>query len=150
MKPRDLAQLAVRVIVGVVLIYAGASKAAGPSEEFANIIVSYGLIGADLARPLAAFLPWIELAIGWSLLLGVEVRATGAAAVALFAMFIVAIGHAVAAGIPLTNCGCFGDGVHIPPKLGLLFDTGFAALSFLCWRRGAGALSLEAWAERGV
>jgi uncharacterized membrane protein YphA (DoxX/SURF4 family) len=150
MKPRDYSLLAARVLVGTVLVYAGASKAAGPSEEFANIIVSYGLIGADLARPLAAFLPWIELAVGWALLLGVEIRTTAAVSVGLFAMFIFAIGHAIAIGIPLTNCGCFGDGVHIPPKLGLLLDAGFAALSFLCWRRGAGALSLEGWAERGA
>ena len=150
MNPRDYGLLAARVIVGAVLIYAGAAKAAAPSEEFANIIVSYGLIGADLARPLAAFLPWIELAVGWALLLGVQARASAVGAAALFAMFIFALGHAVALGIPLPNCGCFGDGEHLTLPQGLAFDSALLALSALCWRFGAGPLSLDAWTERGA
>ncbi|NNN05992.1 MAG: DoxX family membrane protein, partial [Elusimicrobia bacterium] len=93
MKPRQLAVLAARLAVGAVLVYAGAAKASAPAEEFANVIVSYGLVGPDLALPLAAFLPWIELAVGWALVLGVGARAASAAAAAMFAMFVFALGH---------------------------------------------------------
>lgn len=149
MKPRELAVLAARLAVGAVLVYAGAAKASAPAEEFANVIVSYGLVGPDLALPLAAFLPLIELAVGWALVLGVGARAASAAAAAMFAMFVFALGHAVAAGIPLPNCGCFGDAAHLTPGHAMLFDTTLAVLCAFIWRFGAGAFSLDAWADAG-
>jgi uncharacterized membrane protein YphA (DoxX/SURF4 family) len=149
MKPREIAGLSARVVVGAVLVYAGAAKAAAPAEEFANIILAYNLIPADMALPLAAFLPWIELAVGWALLLGVETKVVAAAAGAMFATFLVALGHAVAAKIPLPSCGCFGESVHLTPAQGLAFDSTLLALCVLAWRTGSGPFSLDAWTARG-
>jgi uncharacterized membrane protein YphA (DoxX/SURF4 family) len=150
MKPREAAALAARVIVGAVLVYAGAAKAAAPSEEFANIILAYNLIPPDMALPLAAFLPWIELAVGWSILLGVETKLVSIAAGTLFATFLLALGHALAESIPLPSCGCFGDAIHLTLGQGLAFDSTLLAFSVLIWWSGPGSFSLDAWTEKGA
>jgi uncharacterized membrane protein YphA (DoxX/SURF4 family) len=150
MKPRDIWGLAARVIVGAVLIYAGAAKTAVPAEEFANVILAYSVLPADMALPLAAFLPWIELLVGWALLLGVETKLASAFGGVMFSTFLLALGHAVAAKIPLPNCGCFGDAIHLTPSQGLMFDSTLLALCVLCWRSGSGPVSLDAWTARGA
>ena len=115
MKPRQVAVLAARLIVGAVLVYAGATKAAAPAEEFALVIQSYDVAPLSVALPLAGLLPWLEMLVGWALLLGVETTTAAAAAGAMFGLFLAALGSVVARGIPIPNCGCFGDAVHFTP-----------------------------------
>jgi uncharacterized membrane protein YphA (DoxX/SURF4 family) len=148
LKVPPVAGLAARVIVGAVLVYAGATKAAGPSEEFALVIGAYDVLSKEMVLTAAAFLPWIELLIGWSLILGLRLRATAAAAGALFAAFLFALVSVKAKGIQLPNCGCFGDAIHLTPVQALLFDSALAALSFVAWKAELG-LSLDSWMEGG-
>lgn len=141
--------LAARVIVGAILVYAGATKAAGPAEEFAIVIASYDLLPRDMVLTSAAFLPWVELFLGWSLILGLFRKASAAAAGALFASFLFALVSVQAKGIQLPNCGCFGDAIHFTPLQALLFDTCLAVLCWLAWRSEPTRLSLDSWAEGG-
>lgn len=141
--------LAARVLVGAVLVYAGATKAAGPAEEFAIVIGSYDLLPRDMVLTAATFLPWVELFVGWSLILGLRLRVAAAAAGSLFAAFVFALLTVKAKGIELPNCGCFGDGVHLTLTQGLIFDTALAALCWLAWKAGPSPLSLDSWAEGG-
>ncbi|MBI2385806.1 MAG: DoxX family membrane protein [Elusimicrobia bacterium] len=141
--------LAARVIVGAVLVYAGAAKAAGPAEEFAVVIGSYDVLPRDMVLTAATFLPWVEIVVGWSLILGLRLRAAAAAAGALFAAFLFALLTVKAKGIELPNCGCFGDGVHLTLTQGLIFDTALAGLCWLAWSAGPSRLSLDSWAEGG-
>lgn len=150
MKPRQAAALAARLVVGAVLVYAGASKAAAPAEEFALVIQSYDVAPLSMALPLAGLLPWLELIVGWALLLGVETSTAAAAAVALFGAFLAALGSVVARGIQIPNCGCFGDALHFTPTQALLFDFAMGALSWTAFRGGAGPASLDSWLERGL
>ena len=150
MKPRDWTALAARLLVGAVLIYAGASKTSAPAEEFALIIDSYALIPPSLALPLAGVLPWLELLVGWALLLGVNGRAAASAALGMFGLFLAALGSVVLRGIPLPNCGCFGGAMHFSPLQGLAFDSAMLALSWAAFRGGSGPLSLDSWSERGL
>jgi uncharacterized membrane protein YphA (DoxX/SURF4 family) len=150
MKPRQAAGLAARLIVGAVLIYAGATKAAAPAEEFALVIGAYDLVPSSIALPLAGLLPWLELLVGWALLLGVETTTAAAAAVGLFAVFLAAIGSVLARGIPIPNCGCFGDAMHFTPLQALAFDSVMGALSWTAFRAGAGPASLDSWSQRGL
>lgn len=152
MTPRQAAGLAARVIVGAVLIYAGATKAAAPAEEFALVIQSYSVPGLPLSMilPLAGLLPWLEMLVGWALLLGVETTAAAAAAGAMFALFLAALGSVLARGIPIPNCGCFGDAMHFTPLQALLFDSVMGALSWTAFRFGAGPISLDGWSQRGL
>ena len=150
MKPRQAAGLAARLIVGAVLVYAGATKASAPAEEFAVVIQSYDVAPLAVALPLAGLLPWLELIVGWALLLGVETTAASAAACGLFGLFLAALASVLARGIPIPNCGCFGDALHFTPAQALLFDSALGALSWIAFRGGAGPASLDGWSERGL
>jgi uncharacterized membrane protein YphA (DoxX/SURF4 family) len=150
MKPRQAAGLAARLIVGAVLIYAGATKAAAPAEEFALVIQSYDVVPLSVALPLAGLLPWFEMLVGWAILLGVETTAAAAVAGGMFALFLAALGSVVARGIPIPNCGCFGDAMHFTPVQAFLFDSVMGALSWTAFRFGAGPASLDSWSQRGT
>ena len=150
MKPRQAVAFAARLIVGAVLIYAGASKVSAPAEEFALVIQSYDVVPLWFALPLAGLLPWFEMLVGWALLLGVETTTAAAAAGAVFGLFLAALGSVVARGIPIPNCGCFGDAMHFTPLQALLFDSAMGALSWTAFRGGAGPASLDSWSQRGL
>lgn len=137
-----------RLVVGAVLVYAGATKAAGPSEEFALIISYYRLLPRDMVMTVASFLPWVEVLLGWALLLGAFSRFAAGAAGALFGFFLLALTSVLARGIELPNCGCFGDALHFTIPQALLFD---ALMLALCWcaLRSGGPLSLDKWVDAG-
>lgn len=141
--------LAARLIVGGVLVYAGATKAAGPTEEFAIVIGAYDLLSKDMVVTAAAFLPWVELLIGWALILGFKLRAAAISCGALFAAFLFALANVKAKGIELPNCGCFGDAIHFTPMQAFLFDSFLVSLCFLAWRSAPAAWSLDSWSEGG-
>ena len=130
MKPRAIVALAGRLFIGAVLVYAGASKISAPAEEFAMVIGAYDLVPTSFALPMAGLLPWLEMLVGWALLLGVAPRAASAAAGAMTLVFLAAIGSVLARGIQIPNCGCFGDAMHFSPAHAFLFDSLMAAL---CW-----------------
>jgi uncharacterized membrane protein YphA (DoxX/SURF4 family) len=150
MKPRAIVAMLGRVFIGAVLVYAGASKAAAPAEEFALVIGAYDLVPSSVALPLAGLLPWAELLVGWALILGVEARFASAAAGAMTVMFLGAIGSVLARGIQIPNCGCFGEALHFTPGHAFLFDS---LMAFLCWivfTAEPDPLSLDSWSHRGL
>jgi uncharacterized membrane protein YphA (DoxX/SURF4 family) len=150
MKPRALIALLGRVFVGAVLIYAGASKASAPAEEFALVIGSYDLVPMSLALPMAGILPWIEIIVGWALLLGVDARMAAAAAGAMTSVFLFAIGTVLARGIQLPNCGCFGESMHFTPLHAFLFDSLLTVLCWIVFKSEPDPLSLDSWSNRGL
>lgn len=143
------AGLAARLIVGGVLVYAGATKAAGPTEEFALVIGSYDMIPREMILTVATFLPWIEMLLGWAVILGFRLREAAIAAGALFGAFLLALVMVQLKGIELPNCGCLGDAVHFTPLQASLFDTCLTALAWLAWKSAPARLSLDSWAEGG-
>jgi uncharacterized membrane protein YphA (DoxX/SURF4 family) len=150
MKPRAAVAMAGRVLVGAVLVYAGASKAAAPAEEFALVIGAYDLVPPSIALPMAGLLPWLELLVGWALLLGVEAKAAAALAGTMTAVFLAAIGSVIVRGIQIPNCGCFGEGMHFTPSHAFLFDSLMAALCWTVFTAEPDPLSLDSWAQRGL
>ncbi|MBI3565143.1 MAG: DoxX family membrane protein [Elusimicrobia bacterium] len=150
MKPRALLAMFARVFVGAVLVYAGASKAAAPAEEFALVIGAYDVLPTSMTLPMAGLLPWVELIVGWALILGVQARMAGAAAGAMTTMFLAAIGSVLARGIPIPNCGCFGEAMHFTPGHAFLFDSLLAALCWVVFTAEPDPLSLDSWSDRGL
>ncbi len=150
MKPRALIALFARLFVGAVLVYAGASKAAAPAEEFALVIGAYDLVPPGVALPIAGLLPWLELLVGWALILGVQARAAGAVAGGMTGVFLFAIGSVIARGIPIPNCGCFGESMHFTPPHAFFFDSLLAALCWAVFTAEPDPLSLDSWAMRGL
>jgi uncharacterized membrane protein YphA (DoxX/SURF4 family) len=150
MKPRAIVAMAGRVFIGAVLVYAGASKAAAPAEEFALVIGAYDLVPSSVALPMAGLLPWLELLVGWALLLGVEARAASAVAGGMTAVFLCAIGSVIVRGIQIPNCGCFGEAMHFSPAHAFLFDSLMAVLCWTIFTAEPDPLSLDSWSRRGL
>lgn len=141
--------LAARLLAGGLLVYAGATKAAGPVEEFAIVIGSYDFLPRDMVLTVATFLPWVELVLGWALILGLRLKVTAAACMGLFGVFLLALLSVKAKGIELPNCGCFGDGIHLTLNQGILADSVLAALCWLAWKSAPARWSLDSWTEGG-
>jgi uncharacterized membrane protein YphA (DoxX/SURF4 family) len=100
--------LAFRLILGGVLIVAGALKVSDPYSS-ATSVRAYQILPVDLANFLGFVLPFAEVVIGIFLIVGIWVRLNAIAGGALMVMFIIAIGQAWIRGISL-DCGCFGKG----------------------------------------
>ncbi len=97
--------LACRVIVGLVFIYASLDKIANPAE-FAAIVNNYRILPHQLINITAIILPWVELATGLLLLVGLWSRGSSLIISVMLVVFIAAIGYNVARGLDF-NCGCF-------------------------------------------
>ncbi|MBI3454428.1 MAG: DoxX family membrane protein [Candidatus Rokubacteria bacterium] len=100
--------LATRALLGTVFLAAGIPKSLD-HQAFVVAVDAYALLPRAVVPPFAAALPWLEIAIGLFLLVGLFVRVAGAASAGLAAMFIVALAQAKVRGLAI-DCGCFGGG----------------------------------------
>ncbi len=98
--------VALRLIVGVVFIYASLDKIVHP-DRFAEIVWDYELLPESLVNPFSVCLPWVELVMGVLLLVGVWVPGGALLATAMTVMFMMAVGHALSRGAEDFHCGCF-------------------------------------------
>jgi len=138
--------LAARVAVGLVFVVSGTFKAAAPAEEFALVIQAFQVVpSADFIQGLATFLPWVEVLLGFALVLGWRTRAAAAAIGGLILVFVGVILSTKVRGIDLPNCGCFGFGFHPSPTQELGLNALWSVCVTQAWRRGADRLSLDGW-----
>jgi uncharacterized membrane protein YphA (DoxX/SURF4 family) len=100
--------LGFRLILGAVLLVAGALKATDPYGS-ATSVRAYQLLPVHVANFFGFILPFAEIALGIFLIVGIWVRFIALASSALMIAFVIAIGQAWARGISL-DCGCFGKG----------------------------------------
>lgn len=153
-RPRRLDQLApwistlARLVVGGVLVVAGALKVIDPRSSVAAVR-AYEIVPAWLEQPLGWGLPFLELALGLLLLAGLFTRVVAALAGLLIVVFIVAVISAAARGLSI-DCGCFGGGGQVAPgqtnyAREIIRDLGLLALcGWLVWRpRSRFALDLS-------
>lgn len=131
-RPLVITALALRVILGVVFVYAGYLKLREPWALFAMGIDSYHLVPFWMLEPLARTLPAAEVALGLWLALGFWVRIPASLISLLLVVFFSAMVHAKIAGQKI-DCGCFGTGDPIS-KWTLLRDGSMLAASlFVTW-----------------
>jgi uncharacterized membrane protein YphA (DoxX/SURF4 family) len=107
--------LLARLILGGVLLVAGGLKVFKPAES-ANAVAAYKLIPTELAHLIGYALPWLEVAIGLLLIIGLLVRPAAVLSGLIMIVFIGAIASVWARGM-LIDCGCFGGGGEIDPSL---------------------------------
>lgn len=118
-----------RMAVGLIFIYASASKLAEPSL-FAEAIANYRLLPPQLINITAIWLPWLELGIGLGLVFGKFVRGSAALASLLMAIFTVAVSVSYARGLDI-SCGCFTTSPDAVSDLGTVIIRD-SALLLLC------------------
>jgi uncharacterized membrane protein YphA (DoxX/SURF4 family) len=95
--------LFVRVVLGVVFIYAGSVKLLDPGA-FAKAVSQYGIVPEFLLAPFAVVLPALELIAGIGLV--INIRGSLAVILGLLAIFSLILGYGIFSGMDI-NCGCF-------------------------------------------
>jgi len=137
-----IAVLIVRVAIGVIFLVAGAAKV-GHAAEFAQEIAAFRLLPQGVIAPMALGLPLLEILLGACLVLGVFTRTTAWIAVAVFAVFDLAIASAVVRGMSI-SCGCFGPSDASVTTWGeVARDAVFIVLALAVALRPPGALALD-------
>jgi uncharacterized membrane protein YphA (DoxX/SURF4 family) len=122
-----------RFALAGVWLWAGLAKAADPLAA-ENAVRAYQLAPEMLVKPVAWGLPFIEIGLAALLAFGIATRTIAAISLALFGVFIAAIGLAWARGIQIA-CGCFGGGGADPSATWISYaveiarDAGFAAIA---------------------
>lgn len=95
-----------RWVLGILFLWAAASKLANPIE-FLGSIYAYDVSLPDgLMKLVAVTLPWIELICGLLLMAGVWTETALSATTALLAAFVLLTGQAWLRGLSI-SCGCF-------------------------------------------
>jgi uncharacterized membrane protein YphA (DoxX/SURF4 family) len=141
--------VAVRLGLATVWLLAGGSKV-GDLAASGRAVNAYQVMPYDVATVIGAALPFVELALGLLLLVGLATRLTAGVSAALLLVFVAGIASAWARGLAI-DCGCFGTGGELaagqsPNYLPeILRDLGFLALAgfLLIWPRTA--VSVDGW-----
>ncbi|MCD6570325.1 MAG: DoxX family membrane protein [Deltaproteobacteria bacterium] len=113
-----------RLLLGAIFLYAGLKKACDPLC-FVQAIYNYHIIPEWMITPVATLLPWVEIMVGGSLLMGIWTRMGGLVASLLLGIFSCALTITIVRGIDIT-CGCFGTACSAGPV------TWFCLLRDLC------------------
>jgi uncharacterized membrane protein YphA (DoxX/SURF4 family) len=116
-----------RVVLGGVFVFAGFSK---------------------LVSITATCLPWIEVGSGTALLIGFCTTPVALLIAVQLLNFSALMGVVLAAGIPIEDCGCFGNlGLPETPLQVLMRDLTMLVLLLPIIYRQRDALGLDAWSS---
>lgn len=107
----DLAGTALRLVLGGVLLVAGALKVTN-LDASVLAVRAYELLPWDAAGLVGRALPVLEILVGLLLIVGLFTRSAALAAGLLMLAFVVGIASAWARGLSI-DCGCFGGGGQI-------------------------------------
>jgi uncharacterized membrane protein YphA (DoxX/SURF4 family) len=137
-----LALIVLRVLMGVMFIYAAWTKLREPWAVFALAVDAYGMLPQWGVVAVARVLPWAELALGVVLLAGIFSRLSTLASSGILLFFFVLLTYSYVKGLKV-DCGCFGFGEAISPRT-LLRDgallTASLAMTVLAFKAsGAGS-----------
>ena len=128
-----------RLTLAGVWLWAGLAKAADPLVA-ERAVRAYQLVPEMLVKPVAWGLPFMEIGLGALLAIGIATRTIAAISLALFGVFIAAVGSAWVRGIQIA-CGCFGGGGEDPSVTWISYgleiarDAGFAAMAACLFAR---------------
>ena len=106
---------------------------AGDTGQTVAAVRAYQVLPAALVGPVAGVLPFLELALGALVLVGIGQRLLGVLSALLLLMYIAGVAQSWARGLTI-DCGCFGGGgqvaagqTHYPQEI--LRDLGFLLLA---------------------
>jgi uncharacterized membrane protein YphA (DoxX/SURF4 family) len=123
-----------RLVLGGYFVYAAVFKIVDPAG-FAKNIGNYQILPHEANNLLAITLPWIELAAGGLLVVGIWKRANALLIAGMLVIFLIAISAAMHRGLNI-DCGCTGtiEGAKIGFKKLAEDVAWFAAAVWLTWR----------------
>ncbi|WP_188194968.1 MauE/DoxX family redox-associated membrane protein [Nonomuraea sp. SYSU D8015] len=136
-----------RLVLGGVLIAAGALKIGNPSDSVVAV-KAYQLLPDSIAVPVGHVLPILEIVVGVLLVVGLLTRAAAVIAGLLMVAFVFGIAWAWANGLRI-DCGCFGGGGQLGEGqeptylLDILRDFGLVLLAAWTVRFPPGRFALD-------
>jgi uncharacterized membrane protein YphA (DoxX/SURF4 family) len=104
-KEDRLFSLCARMILGALFIYASIDKVLNP-EAFAKAVYNYQILPDFLINLTAIILPWLELILGLSLIIGLFREGTVSIVTFLLVVFFGVMVFNLARGLDI-HCGCF-------------------------------------------
>ena len=131
-----------RIVLGIVFIFAGAEKIAGP-DSFAVAISNYRIFPVFTLNIIAITLPWLEVVAGLLVIFGISIKENSAIIGTLMVAFTVMVFIALLRGLDI-DCGCFGT--FDAQKVGfqkILENVGLILLSFHVFFFNQNSFSLE-------
>lgn len=141
------AAVAARMLVGGLFVFSGISKLLLPHGEVMALVKQYQVVPDFLVSPIAAGLPWLELASGTALCIGfltTPVAWLVGAQLVGFSLLMVVV---LIAQIPIEDCGCFGNlGIRETPLHVLIRDLVLLGMLASVLVRRQDAWSIDAWA----
>ncbi len=118
-----------RLTLAIIFFYAGVEKIINP-RDFAVAIYNYQLLPDCLINLSALFLPWLEILIAASLIIGINTRGAALLSSVLFLIFATALTINLIRGLDI-SCGCFGASSGNISWLYLTRDLSLFCLSIL-------------------
>lgn len=94
-----------RLLLGGVFIYTGLPKLLRP-DEFSRLVNGYRILHPDMVNLAGIILPWVEVAAGGLLVIGILPQSNAAVIGGLLAVFMGAGFLALIRGLEI-RCGCF-------------------------------------------
>jgi uncharacterized membrane protein YphA (DoxX/SURF4 family) len=121
-----------RLGLAAVWLISGAVKAVDPNGTYAAV-KAYQVLPTGLVSPVAAVLPFLELAFGVLVLVGIGTRLMGVLSALLLLVYIAGVAQSAARGLSI-DCGCFGHGGQVAAgqthyTQEILRDIGFLVLA---------------------
>ena len=117
-------------------------------DQTAVAVRAYDVLPRAAADVVAAVLPFLEIALGLLLLLGIGTRVVAVVSGLLLLVFVAGVSQAWARGLAI-DCGCFGGGGAVAPGATaylqeIVRDVGFLALAAWLVVRPHTLLSMDA------
>jgi uncharacterized membrane protein YphA (DoxX/SURF4 family) len=134
----------VRLALGAVFVAASLSKI-GKVDATVRAVRAYRILPESLVHPVAYALPYLELAVGVLLIIGLGTRIVAIIAGTMLLLFIAAVASAGARGLKI-DCGCFGGGgpvVHTHYLREIARDSAFFLLPLWLAIKPTSRLSLD-------
>lgn len=101
----------IRLGLAAVWLVSGGIKVSDPNQTFVAV-QAYQVLPHGLVSPVAAAVPFLELALGVLLLVGLGTRLVAVVSGVVLVAFIAAVAQSWARGLTI-DCGCFGGGGQV-------------------------------------
>jgi hypothetical protein len=105
-----------RIVIGLVFIFSGVVKAIDPmgsAYKFHDYFLAFNMGWLDrLSLPLGILLCTVEFVAGVSVITGIRLK-TGTVIIILLMLIFTPLTLILALTNPVSDCGCFGDAVHL-------------------------------------
>jgi uncharacterized membrane protein YphA (DoxX/SURF4 family) len=144
----DWIGLLVRLGLAVVWLVSGAIKASDLNQTYIAV-QAYDLLPGAVSSVVAGALPFLELALGVLLVVGLGTRLSAVVSAVVLVAFIGAVAQSWARGLTI-DCGCFGGGGQVAPgetryPQEIARDVGFLLLAGWLLVRPRSVASLDGW-----